>query len=210
MEIHVGNQIIPVKEVKHEKYTSVDGETYKSLRIDIDGAITEEQLNALTTNEILLANDYDSTARCGTYNTITKHELILSKTSTTKDVINDAVKEVLVLLTDEQALQVVDLHPLWETGKSYLIGDRVCYADILYKALQNHTSQEDWTPDISVSLWAKVLTSETNEPLPWEQPESTNPYMLGDRVVHNGKTWESTIDNNVFEPGVAGWKEVKE
>ena len=47
----------------------------------------------------------------------------------------------------------------------------------------------------------------TGAPLPWEQPESTNPYMKGDKVTHAGKTWVSTIDNNVWEPGVYGWEE---
>ena len=49
-------------------------------------------------------------------------------------------------------------------------------------------------------------TSDTGAPLPWEQPESTNPYMKGDKVTHAGKTWVSTIDNNVWEPGVYGWE----
>ena len=42
----------------------------------------------------------------------------------------------------------------------------------------------------------------------WKQPDSTNPYQKGDKVTHNGKTWESTADNNVWEPGVYGWTEV--
>ena len=46
----------------------------------------------------------------------------------------------------------------------------------------------------------------------WEQPGSTNGYSKGDKVTHNGKTWESLVDNNVWEPGVIGteslWKEV--
>ena len=42
----------------------------------------------------------------------------------------------------------------------------------------------------------------------WEQPDSTNPYSAGDKVMHNGKTWVSDIDNNVWEPGVYGWTEL--
>ena len=54
---------------------------------------------------------------------------------------------------------------------------------------------------------------ENAELLPkWEQLDSTNPYMTGDKVTHNRKTWESEIDNNVWEPGVEGtealWIEV--
>ena len=116
------------------------------------------------------------------------------------------------MLTDEQALKVTALYPLWDAAKTYAVGDRVRYAGKLYRCLQPHTAQETWNPADAPSLWAKVLTSETGEILPWEQPGSTNPYMKGDKVTHNGKTWESLVDNNVWEPGAVGteslWKEV--
>lgn len=116
------------------------------------------------------------------------------------------------MLTDEQALQVTILYPLWDVTKTYAVGDRVRYAGKLYRCLQPHTAQETWNPADAPSLWAKVLTSETGEILPWVQPDSTNPYMTGDKVTHNGKTWESLVDNNVWEPGAVGteslWKEV--
>lgn len=112
------------------------------------------------------------------------------------------------MLTDEQALKVTALYPLWDAAKTYAVGDRVRYAGNLYRCLQPHTAQETWNPADAPSLWAKVLTSETGEILPWEQPGSTNPYMKGDKVTHNGKTWESLVDNNVWEPGAYGWTEV--
>ena len=77
----------------------------------------------------------------------------------------------------------------------------------MYRCLQPHTSQIGWEPDVAASLWAKVLTS-TTDVLPWEQPSSTNPYMAGDRVIWDGKVWESEIDGNVWMPGVYGWREV--
>lgn len=116
------------------------------------------------------------------------------------------------MLTDEQAIKVVALFPLWNPRATYAVGDRVRYAGNLYRCLQPHTAQETWNPADAPSLWAKVLTSETGEILPWEQPGSTNPYMMGDKVTHIGKTWESLVDNNVWEPGAVGteslWKEV--
>ena len=110
------------------------------------------------------------------------------------------------LLTDEQALEAAAIYPAWDGGAAYEKDDRVRYGERLYRCLQAHQAQADWTPTAAVSLWAKVLTSETGEALPWEQPESTNPYMKGDRVTHGGKTWVSTVDNNVWEPGVYGWE----
>ena len=112
------------------------------------------------------------------------------------------------MLTDEQALKVTALYPLWDATKTYAVGDRVRYAGNLYRCLQPHTAQETWNPADAPSLWAKVLTSETGEILPWVQPDSTNPYAKGDKVTHNGKTWVSTVDNNVWEPGAYGWEEV--
>ena len=66
------------------------------------------------------------------------------------------------------------------------------------------------TQALEVPIFFPVLVDPGGEVLPWEQPESTNPYMTGDRVTHNGKTWQSTVDNNVWEPGVYGWIEVQE
>lgn len=112
------------------------------------------------------------------------------------------------MLTDEQALQVTALYPLWDAAKTYAVGDRVRYAGNLYRCLQAHTAQETWNPADAPSLWAKVLTDPSGAILPWVQPDSTNPYAKGDKVTHNGKTWVSTVDNNVWEPGAYGWEEV--
>lgn len=109
--------------------------------------------------------------------------------------------------TDEQALNVPALYPAWRSGVAYTAGQRVLYNAVLYKVLQAHTSQDDWTPDAAVSLFAKVLIPDTDVIPEWEQPDSTNPYMKSDKVTHNGKTWVSDIDNNVWEPGVYGWSE---
>lgn len=113
-------------------------------------------------------------------------------------------------ISDEVALLMADDFPEWDKdGHEYKVGDRVVYNGTLYKVLQAHTSQETWTPEDAQSLFAKVLTSES-EILPWEQPGSTNPYMKGDKVTYNGKTYESLIDNNVWSPAdyPAGWKEI--
>lgn len=118
-----------------------------------------------------------------------------------------AMDAAAAALTDEQALKAAAIYPLWNSSAAYAAGDRVRYDGVLYKCLQAHTAQPSWTPAAAPSLWAKVVTSETGEPLPWEQPDSTNPYMKGDKVTHGGKTWVSTIDNNVWEPGVYGWEE---
>lgn len=111
-------------------------------------------------------------------------------------------------LEDEDALEGVELFPNWKGDTLYNIGDRVRYDGVLYRCLIMHTSQAEWNPVDAVSLWAKVLIPEPEVIPDWEQPESTNPYMKGDKVKHLDKIWISTIDYNVYEPSVYGWDEV--
>ena len=112
-------------------------------------------------------------------------------------------------MTDNQAAQSTVLFKEWSgDGVKYEAGQRLNYNETLYKVIQAHTSQSDWTPDVATSLYAKVLIVDENTISAWQQPDSTNPYMKGDKVTHNDKTWISTVDNNVWEPSVYGWEEV--
>jgi len=112
--------------------------------------------------------------------------------------------------TDEQAIEAQAVYPMWKEDVVYSVDERILYNDILYKVITAHTSQDDWTPDASSSLFAKVLIPDKNIIPEWEQPDSTNPYMIGDKVIHNGKIWVSIVDNNVWEPSAYGWEEVIE
>lgn len=111
-------------------------------------------------------------------------------------------------LEDEDALKVVELFPKWRGDFLYQVGERVRYGDVLYRCLMTHTSQAEWNPTDAASLWSKVLIPDPEVIPEWEQPESTNPYMKGDKVKHLNRTWVSDIDNNVWEPSVYGWSEV--
>lgn len=118
-------------------------------------------------------------------------------------------------LTDAEAVAATCLYPRWSADSvAYVKGQRVQYENALYTVLQAHTSQAAWTPAAAPSLFAKVLIPDPTVVPEWEQPDSTNPYMKGDKVKHNGKTWVSLIDNNVWEPGATGtealWQEVAE
>lgn len=124
------------------------------------------------------------------------------------DPYQEAIEQLAPTLTDEQSIAVPWAYPEWSAEGSYEAGQRVRYEGALYKVLQSHDAQESWNPPAAPSLFARVLSGTSGETPEWEQPESTNPYMAGDRVTHGGKTWESTIDNNVWEPGVYGWEEV--
>lgn len=114
-------------------------------------------------------------------------------------------------LTEEEAIAATCLYPKWSGDSiAYVKGQRVQDDGTLYTVLQAHTSQAGWKPTAAPSLFAKVLIPDPSVVPEWEQPESTNPYKKGDKVTHNGKTWVSDYDNNVWEPGVFGWSEVTE
>lgn len=110
-------------------------------------------------------------------------------------------------MTDEKALEAVELFPRWVADTIYAVDERISYEGTLYKCLQMHTSQADWTPDVAVSLWVRVTIEEWPE---WIQPVgSTDAYAQGAKVSHNEKHWISDVDGNVWEPGVYGWTEAE-
>lgn len=115
-----------------------------------------------------------------------------------------AIVEAIVALrervTDELALEVPALYPKWREGREYKEGERLLHGGVLYKVLQAHKSQAGWEPDKVPSLFATVLTADDGTPLPWVQPDSTNPYMKGDKVLYGGKVCVSCIDHNTHEP----------
>lgn len=125
----------------------------------------------------------------------------------------DALVSMRGMATDDMALAAPALYPAWRPEREYKAGERVRYDEALYKVLQDHAAQVMWTPEAAPSLYALVLTADDGTPLPWVQPDSTNPYMKGDRVLHNDQVWESLTDNNVWEPTEANatlWAVVEE
>ena len=122
------------------------------------------------------------------------------------------IEKAAVSLSDEDALEAVNLFPAWSGDvHEYLKDERVVYEGILYKCLQPHISQPNWDPIAAASLWAKVLIPDENVIPEWEQPDSTNAYQIGDKVLFEGVVYESVISNNIWSPSAypAGWKVVE-
>lgn len=127
-----------------------------------------------------------------------------------------AIQYFTATLPEEKALVVSGIFDAWAVNVKYITGEWVAYGvnsvgdPQLYQVLQNHTSAAEWAPDTATSLYKAVGIDPSGIPL-WVQPlGATDAYKLGDIVMHNDKKWKSTIDANVWEPGVYGWEEVVE
>ena len=117
------------------------------------------------------------------------------------------IEKAATNITDEDALQAVKLFPQWVVEHTYLVGERLQYKNVLYRVVQAHTSQADWTPDITPAMFVIVSLDEWPE---FVQPTGAHDaYNKGDKVTFNGKHYISLIDGNVYSPAAypAGWQE---
>lgn len=112
--------------------------------------------------------------------------------------------------TTEELLSVSTMFDEWAVGSNYKTGKVIRYNGGLYKVLQDVTgSQAEHTPDVASSLYKRISEPGPDGIFSWVQPlGATDAYSIGSKVTHNGKTWQSSVDNNVWEPGVYGWTEV--
>lgn len=131
--------------------------------------------------------------------------------------IRKAVKSLVKIdeLAPEDIADLVALYEPWEEGESLAVGDIRSYEYKLYKVVQAHTTQADWTPPATPALWAEIappVTEEGEEIVPeWKQPTGEHDaYSIGDKVTHDGKVYESVIDANTWSPSdyPQGWREV--
>lgn len=117
------------------------------------------------------------------------------------------IEKASISLTDEDALQAVGLFPQWVVEHNYVVGERLQYNGVLYRVIQAHTSQADWTPDITPALFVVVSLDECPD---FVQPTGAHDaYNKGDKVTFEGKHYISLIDGNVYSPTAypAGWQE---
>ncbi len=120
-------------------------------------------------------------------------------------------------VTDEQALEIATVYPKYKVGGSYVAGEFIAYGvntvgdPQLYKVIQAHTSQEDWLPSKTPSLYEPIGLTAEGHPV-WCQPSGVHDaYNTGDIVDYNGTLYKSLIDGNVYSPDeyAAGWEVVK-
>ena len=122
------------------------------------------------------------------------------------------IERAAASLPDNDALEAVELFPVWQSDSAYTVDERVRYGDKLYRCVQAHTSQVDWTPDATPALFTEVSPPGV---IPvWKQPTGAqDAYQKGDEVRYpdeDGAVYESLIDANVYSPEAypAGWRAV--
>lgn len=125
-----------------------------------------------------------------------------------------ALQMFAATLTEEQALEIATVYPVWETGHAYAVGEIISYGENsagdpqLYKVVQAHTSQDNWTPDATPALYDAFGLDEAGYPV-WTQPSGAHDaYNTGDIVNYNGTLYKSLIDGNTWSPDAypAGWE----
>ena len=123
------------------------------------------------------------------------------------------IERAAVSLPDEDALEAVELFTAWAADTAYAADERIRYDGKLYRCVQAHTSQSEWTPDATPALWTEVALP--GEIPAWRQPTGAqDAYQTGDKVHYpdaDGAVYESLIDNNVYSPEAypAGWAVVE-
>ena len=126
-----------------------------------------------------------------------------------------ALQMFAATLTDDKAMEVATVFDPWVVGHTYNIDDIVIYGENgvgdpqLYRCVQAHTSQTDWTPDVAASLFVAIGIDSEGYPV-WSRPTGAHDaYNTGDIVDYNGVLYRSTIDGNIWNPEEypQGWEE---
>ena len=117
-------------------------------------------------------------------------------------------------LSDDQAMEVATVYPEYKVGKAYKTGEMFTDGQNkvgdpqLYRVVQDHTSQADWVPASTPSLYTPIGLTDDGYPI-WSQPTGAHDaYNTGDIVEHSGELYESLVDGNVWEPGAVGAENV--
>ena len=117
-------------------------------------------------------------------------------------------------LSDEQALEIASVYDAYKIGIAYKKNAIFRYSingigdPQLYRVVQYHTSQEEWKPDQTASLYTPIGLDDQGYPI-WSQPTGAHDaYNKGDIVNYNGLLYQSLIDGNTWAPDAypAGWK----
>ena len=74
----------------------------------------------------------------------------------TYETLHPYIEKAAASLDDNDAANAVKLFPTWTIGIAVSVGERYQYEDKLYKVVQKHTTQADWTPDKTPAMWVVI------------------------------------------------------
>lgn len=183
-------------------------------------ALAQHSLDVLPTLQAL-DHGYQHVAQLGRRTTLSAADVdnlkVSLEVSYRQDVIDNEV------ITDDPAQIVANLlnvrnRPEWRPGIDVLAADRERTIGVyfwdggLWRCVQPHRTQRGWEPGApgTSALWVSFYELEQG-PQPWVQPTGAHDaYNTGDLVTHDGQTWKSAIDANVWEPGSVGAEDLWE
>lgn len=131
----------------------------------------------------------------------------MSKYEDLKAALQSSVSEMIRkdTMPDSQYQKLINIYPPYAAGVAYETGDRITYDGNLYEIIQAHTSQADWPPDSTASLYKLIVPDNVIDV--WRQPQGAHDtYAKGDKVIYDNQIWISTANNNAWKPGVYGWE----
>ena len=86
--------------------------------------------------------------------------------------IRPIIERAAASLSDGYALEAVELTEPWAAGIEYSQGKRLRYCGKLYRVQQKHTSQADWIPSETPSLYSEVAKpgqgDDPSNPIPYD------------------------------------------
>jgi hypothetical protein len=191
------------------------GDTHTALTCGSFTQVRREYPDCVITDLFRVDEQYGSTEAggiCYDFYAISEHWRNVDKTPALNSA-KEASEIAFVTLAEAGSIDAVtagehkEIFSAWKPDVAYVIGQYRNHGDNLYRCIQAHTSQIGWEPDVAVSLW--TLAADPAEEWPeWSQPVGAHDaYAANAQVSHNGTHWISTVDANVWEPGVYGWTE---
>lgn len=122
--------------------------------------------------------------------------------------IRPLIQQAAESLTDNEALKAIHLFQKWSADRSYSVGTRVKYNNKLYRCTHAHTSRDVWNPEENQIMWEEVMPTQEPEVIIEEWDKGNSPYSKNDKVMYQGSVWQSTINNNIWTPGIYGWNKI--
>ncbi len=194
-------------------------------RAEFDGKMETEQLDLIRSKLIaavtgksmeIIGNAIDLMAQVETVGLRVEEQTAIVEVASAQVMSLRKSLQKLVLavnLSDEAMADLINIYDEWTVGADLAVGDIVRHEGKLYRVVQAHTTQADWTPPATPALFTPTTPAQTNEGeeiVPeWVQPTGAHDaYKIGDKVTFEGQVYKSLIDANTYSPTAhpQGWE----